>query len=107
MAFCGSWTPQKSVIPMWHYCETTKEKWTRKITEKEVRMVDRHICSMRYTIMYLSEWQKYKNLTLSVDKIQDLSYDAYGNFIVFIQLVFITILESNLAKCSKIGDILS
>lgn len=70
-------------------------------------MVDRHICSMRYTIMYLSEWQKYKNLTLSVDKIQDLSYDAYGNFIVFIQLVFITILESNLAKCSKIGDILS
>lgn len=62
---------------------------------------------MRYTITYLSEWQKYKNLTLNVDKIQDFSYDACGNFIVFIQSVFITIVESNLAKCSKVGDILS
>lgn len=50
--------------------------------------IDIYICSMRYTITYLSEWQKYKNLTtLNIDKIQDFSYDACGNFIVFIQLV--------------------
>lgn len=39
-------------------------------------------------ISYLSDWQKYKNLTiLNVDKNvenQDISYNAYGNFIVFI-----------------------
>lgn len=43
---------------------------------------------MRYTITHLSDWQKQKNLTVvNVSKIaenQELSYDACGNFIVFI-----------------------